>query len=293
MRTRIKFCGINKRFDFAHHNAVTAEQIEHIEQIVNDQIRLNIKVEAELMSKDAAMKRGALALFGEKYGEEVRVIGMGDFSTELCGGTHIDRTGDIGLFKIISEGGVAAGVRRIEAVTGKVALMQIQAKELCLNELQMLLKSSAAQIADKVKQLLQANKQLRKEIERLATAAEDDSALISKALEIEGIQVLATRVEHADAKIMRKLVDQMKMKLGNAAIVLGAEKDNKVILVSGVSKSCVDRISARLLINAIASQVDGKGGGRDDMAEAGGKNPAALDKALASVPEWVRKHLAA
>ena len=281
------------RFDFAHHTAATAEQIERIEQIVNNQIRLNIKVEAELMSKDEAMKRGAIALFGEKYGKEVRVIGMGDFSTELCGGTHIDRTGDIGLFKIVSEGGVAAGVRRIEAVTGKAALARVQTNELHLNELQILLKASTAEIADKVKQLLQANKQMKKEIEKLATAGEGDSTLASKALEIEGIQVLATRVEHADANIMRKLVDQMKMKLGNAAIVLGAEKDNKAILVAGVSKSCVDRISARQLINAIASQVDGKGGGRDDMAEAGGKNPAALDQALASVPEWVRKHLAA
>ncbi len=281
------------RFDFSHHAPVTDDEIKRIEQIVNEQIRLNIKTEAEVMPKDDAMKRGALALFGEKYGEAVRVIGMGDFSTELCGGTHIDRTGDIGLFKITSEGGVAAGVRRIEAVTGKAAIAQMQADELCLEELQTLLKTSATEITDKVKQLLEKNKQLKKEIEKLATTSDGDGALISKAQEIEGIQVLAARVEHADAKIMRKLVDQMKMKLGDAAVILGAEKDDKAILIAGVSKSCVDRISAQRLINAIASQVDGKGGGRDDMAEAGGKNPAALDKALASVPEWVRKHLAA
>ena len=281
------------RFDFSHHSAVTDDEIKSIEQIVNEQIRANIKAKADVMPKDEAMGRGALALFGEKYGETVRVIGMGDFSTELCGGTHIDRTGDIGLFKIISEGGVAAGVRRIEAVTGKAAIAQIQADELCLEELQALLKTSATEITDKVKQLLQTNKRLRKEIEKLATTADGDAALISKVQEVAGIQVLAARVEHADTKIMRKLVDQMKMKLGNAAVILGAKKDDKAILIAGVSKSCVDRISAHRLINAVASQVDGKGGGRDDMAEAGGKNPAALDKALASVPEWVRKHLAA
>ena len=281
------------RFDFSHSVPMTDDEIKRIEQIINEQIRSNIKVEDEVMPKDEAMRRGALALFGEKYGETVRVIGMGDFSTELCGGTHIDRTGDIGLFKIISEGGVAAGVRRIEAVTGKAAIAQMQADELCLETLQSLLKTSATEITDKVKQLLQTNKQLKKEIEKLATTTDGDGALLSKAQEIEGIQVLASRVEHADAKIMRKLVDQMKMKLGDAAVILGAEKDDKAILIAGVSKSCVDRISAQRLINAIASQVDGKGGGRDDMAEAGGKNPAALDKALASVPEWVRKHLAA
>ena len=281
------------RFDFSHHSAVTDDEIKCIEQIVNEQIRSNIKAEVKVMPKDEAMRRGALALFGEKYGETVRVIGMGDFSTELCGGTHIDRTGDIGLFKIISEGGVAAGVRRIEAVTGKAAIAQMQADELCLEELQTLLKTSATEITDKVKQLLQTNKRLRKEIEKLATTADGDGALISKAQEIAGIQVLAARVEHADTKIMRKLVDQMKMKLGDAAVILGAKRDDKAILIAGVSKSCVDRISAHRLINAVASQVDGKGGGRDDMAEAGGKNPAALDKALASVPEWVRKHLAA
>ena len=280
------------RFDFAHHTAVTADQIKHIEQIVNDQIRSNIEINAEIMSKDVALQRGALALFGEKYADEVRVISMGDFSTELCGGTHIDRTGDIGLFKIISEGGVAAGVRRIEAVTGNAALAHVQLNGSCLSELQILLNTSAAEIPDKIKQLLQTNKQLKKEIEKIATATESDDALISKAMEIDGIHVLATRVEHADAKIMRKLVDQMKIKLGDAAIVLGAEKDDKAILVAGVSKNCTNRISARLLINAVASKVDGKGGGRDDMAEAGGKNPAALDQALALVPQWVREHLA-
>ena len=280
------------RFDFAHHTAVTADQIKHIEQIVNDQIRSNIEINTEIMLKDVALQRGALALFGEKYADEVRVISMGDFSTELCGGTHIDRTGDIGLFKVISEGGVAAGVRRIEAVTGNAALAHVQLNGSCLSELQILLNTSATELPDKIKQLLQTNKQLKKEIEKVATATESDDALISKASEIDGIHVLATRVEHADAKIMRKLVDQMKIKLGDAAIVLGAAKDDKVILVAGVSKNCTNRISARLLINAVASKVDGKGGGRDDMAEAGGKNPAALDQALALVPQWVREHLA-
>ena len=280
------------RFDFAHHTAVTAEQIKSIEQIVNDQIRSNIEINAEIMLKDVALQRGALALFGEKYADEVRVISMGDFSTELCGGTHIDRTGDIGLFKIISEGGVAAGVRRIEAVTGNAALAHVQLNGSCLSELQILLNTSATELPDKIKQLLQTNKQLKKEIEKIVTATESDAALISKASEIDGIHVLATRVEHADAKIMRKLVDQMKIKLGDAAIVLGAAKDDKVILVAGVSKNCTNRISARLLINAVASKVNGKGGGRDDMAEAGGKNPAALDQALALVPQWVREHLA-
>ena len=280
------------RFDFSHPTVLTADQINHIEQIVNAQICLNSKVKAEVMSKDAALQCGALALFGEKYGEQVRVLSIGNFSTELCGGTHVDRSGDIGFFKIISESGVAAGVRRIEAVTGPAALLRVQQNEQCLNQLQTLLKTSATEIIAKTEHLLQTNKQLKKEIERLATDTESDQALIAKALQIGDIQVLAARIDHADAKIMRKLIDRMKMKLGNAAIVLGTEKDNKAILVAGVSKSCVNRISAHQLINAVALQVDGKGGGRDDMAEAGGKNPAVLDQALASVPQWVRKHLA-
>ena len=281
------------RFDFAYHTTVTADKIKLIEQMVNEQIRLNIKVKAESMSKNTALQRGAIALFGEKYGDEVRVLSMGDFSTELCGGTHIDRTGDIGLFKILSEGGVAAGVRRIEAVTGKVALEHVQANESRLSALQALLNTSPTGITDKIERLLQTNKQLKKEIEKIATTTESDSTLMSKAMEIDGIHVLATRVEHTDAKIMRKLIDQMKMKLGDAAIVLGAAKDDKVILVAGVSKNCTNRISARLLVNAVASKVDGKGGGRDDMAEAGGRNPAGLDQALAFVPQWVREHLVA
>ncbi|MBC6413444.1 MAG: alanine--tRNA ligase [Chromatiales bacterium] len=281
------------RFDFAHHRAVSDEQIKQIEQIVNEQIRLNVAVEDEVMAKDAAMQRGAVALFGEKYGEQVRVLSMGDFSTELCGGTHVGRTGDIGLFKIVSEGGVAAGVRRIQAVTGAAALARVQADELCLNELQTHLKATPEEIVAKVKQLLHSNKQLKREIEQLATGSKGDDELLSRASEINGIQVLAARVKHADTKIMRKLIDQMKIKLGNAAIVLGAEKNNRAILVAGVSKSCADRISAERMINAVAALVDGKGGGRSDMAEAGGKNPAALDQALATVPQWVRDHLAA
>lgn len=279
------------RFDFSHNTAMSFEQIKQVEQVVNYQIRLNSGVEAKIMSKDRALKAGAVALFGEKYGDQVRVLNMGEFSTELCGGTHVSRTGDIGLFKITSESGVAAGVRRIEAVTGEVALTQIQEEETYVTEACRLLKTSQTELTGKIEQLLQTNKQLQKQLDQAATNVSSNSQLISQAIDIEGVQVLASEISHADTKAMRTIIDQLKNQLGSAAVVLAAVKNNKVMLVAGVSKNCIDRISASELVNTVAQQVGGQGGGRDDMAEAGGKNPAALQQALASVPDWVRTQL--
>ena len=279
------------RFDFSHHAALNDEQIQQLEQIVNQQIRLNSEVVAKVMPKDQALKQGAVALFGEKYGEQVRVLAMGDFSTELCGGTHVSRTGDIGLFKILSESGVAAGVRRIEAVTGEAALAQVQQEQAYMMEACQLLKTPEAKLAEKIEQLLQTNKQMQKELEQSTTRISNSGQLASQAVEIEGVHVLASTVSHANMKTMRTMIDQLKNQLGTAAVVLASVKNGKVMLVAGVSKNCMERISASKLVNTVALQVGGQGGGRDDLAEAGGKNPAALEQALAAVPDWVRTQL--
>jgi len=245
------------------------------------------------MAKEDAVKAGAMALFGEKYGDEVRVLKIGEFSTELCGGTHVQRAGDIGLFKIISETGVAAGVRRIEAVTGANALDWIASRDKALAIIAGLLKSAPDKAPEKLKQLLDLTRQLEKQLEKLqaqmASSAGND--LASQAVDVSGIKVLAVKLEQADPKSLRDLADQLKNKLGSAAIVLAVVEGDKVSLVAAVTKDKMDKIKAGDLVNLVAQQVGGKGGGRPDMAMAGGNNPAGLAAALAQVPEWVKARL--
>lgn len=280
------------RFDFSHFEAVTPEQMAEVEKVVNTEIRQNNAVEADTMSMDAAMEKGAMALFGEKYGDEVRVVQMG-FSTELCGGTHVERTGDIGVFKIISEGGVAAGVRRIEAVTGENALNTLMQTEQQLQQVANLVKSSVSNVDEKIEALLQKNRALEKELEQLKgkMASQAGSDMAANAIEIAGIKVLATKLEGVDPKSLRDTVDQLKNKLGKAIVVLGAASGEKVSLVAGVTKDETALVKAGELVNFVAQQVGGKGGGRPDMAMAGGNDIAALDGALASVEGWVKEKL--
>jgi len=281
------------RFDFSHFEPVTQEQIDEIERLVNAQIRANNAVEVSIMALDDAMAAGAMALFGEKYGEQVRVLRMGDFSTELCGGTHVRRTGDIGLMKIVSETGVAAGVRRIEAVTAQRALDWLSGAEARLIRIAGLLKGDRESVDDKVRQLLERSRRLEKELEQLKgkLASVSGSDLAAQAQDIEGLKVLAARLDGADPKSLRDTVDQLKNKLGSAAVVLSTVKDGKVSLVAGVTQDWTGRIKASDLVNVVAQRVGGKGGGRPDMAQAGGNQPENLDAALGSIPNWVRQAL--
>ncbi len=283
------------RFDFSHFEPVTPEQLKTIEDIVNEHIRLNHEVETNLMSQEEAVNSGAMALFGEKYGDTVRVLKMSAFSIELCGGTHVNRTGDIGVFKITNETGIAAGVRRIEAVTGKGALAWLDAHEQQLNTIARLVKGSTDDASEKVKQLVERSKQMEKELEllkgKLASSAGRD--LASQAQDIDGIKVLAAKLDGVDKKTLLSTMDQLKNKLGNAAVVLASVDGDKINLVAGVTKAETKRIKAGDLVKSVAEQVGGKGGGRPDMAQAGGNNPAALDGALAAVPEWVKSQLGA
>ncbi len=281
------------RFDFSHFDAVTPAQLAQIEALVNEQIRANLPVETRLMAQEDAIAAGAMALFGEKYGDTVRVLSMGDFSVELCGGTHVSRTGDIGLFKIVSEGGVAAGVRRIEAVAGEAALRYIGETEKSLQRLAALLKADTGIVEAKVQALLERARGLEKEVEQLKArlASSQGGDLAAQAVDIDGIKVLAAKLDGADAKSLRDTVDQLKNKLGHAAVVLAAVDGDKVSLVAGVTKDETRRLKAGDLVNSVARQVGGKGGGRPDLAMAGGKDPAGLDAALQAVPAWVRGHL--
>ena len=281
------------RFDFSHYEAVTGEQLAEIEALVNDEIRRNVAADTALMTYDDAIASGAMALFGEKYGDKVRVLRLGDFSVELCGGTHVDRTGDIGVFKITSEGGVAAGVRRIEAVTGRGALEWIDDNQRTLAGLAAQLRSQPSEVAARIEQLQKRAKELEKELaaakQSLATGqATDHSAQVR---EIGGIKVLATRMDGADAKTLRDAVDRLKDKLQDAVVVLGSVDDGKVRLAAGVTKNHTDRLRAGDLIKSVAAQVGGKGGGRPDFAQAGGTDPSKLDQALESVPGWVAEKL--
>ncbi len=280
------------RFDFSHFEPMTAEQVAEIERRVNAKILLNEDTRTRVMGMDAARKEGAMALFGEKYGTEVRVLNIGD-SIELCGGTHVRRTGDIGLFKIVSEGGVAAGVRRIEAVTGENALAYIRESESKLQAVADLVRASRDDAARKVEQLLARAKQLEKEIEQLRGKLASGGAtdIMSQVREVKGIKVLAARMDGADPKALREAMDRLKDKLAPAAIVLAAVADNKVTLIAGVTKDLVTRVHAGELVNQVAARVGGKGGGRPDMAQAGGNDPAGLDGALADVPGWVEQRL--
>lgn len=281
------------RFDFSHFQPISAEELAVIERKVNQQVRANNAAEVHTMGMQEALDFGAMALFGEKYGEHVRVLKMGDYSTELCGGTHVNRTGDIGLFKITSEGGVSAGVRRIEAVTGQGALDYVDAEEARLAEAAELLGGSAADVVEKIRALGQRQKQLERELEavKAKVAAGATADLSGQAVEVAGVKVLAARLEGFDAKALRDAMDRLKQQLGDAVIVLAGAQDGKAALVAGVNGSAMGKVKAGELLSHIASQIGGKGGGRPDLAQGGGEDGPALATALAAVVEWVSPRL--
>jgi alanyl-tRNA synthetase len=284
------------RFDFSHYQSVTPAELTEIERLVNVQIRANSAGEISILPFDQAVKAGAMALFGEKYEADVRVLKLGDFSMELCGGTHVQRTGDIGFFKIVSEAGIAAGVRRIEALTGEAAVRWAESNDDLIKDIAGLVRGNREDVREKIEQLLERARKQDKEIQQLKgrLASGQGGDLASGARDVNGVKVLATRVDGADARALRDAVDQLKNKLKSAVIVLGSvEGDTKVLLVAGVTPDQTDRIKAGDLVGSVAQQVGGRGGGRPDMAQAGGSNPAALDAALASVEPWVREKLGA
>lgn len=281
------------RFDFSHNEAMKPEEIRAVEDLVNTQIRRNLPIETNIMDLEAAKAKGAMALFGEKYDERVRVLSMGDFSTELCGGTHASRTGDIGLFRIISESGTAAGVRRIEAVTGEGAIATVHADSDRLSEVAHLLKGDSNNLADKVRSVLERTRQLEKELQQLKeqAAAQESANLSCKAIDVNGVKLLVSELSGVEPKMLRTMVDDLKNQLGSTIIVLATVVEGKVSLIAGVSKDVTDRVKAGELIGMVAQQVGGKGGGRPDMAQAGGTDAAALPAALASVKGWVSAKL--
>ena len=281
------------RFDFSHFEAVTHDQLNDIERMVNAEIRRNTDVETEVTSMDAAKEKGAMALFGEKYGDEVRVLAMGEgFSVELCGGTHVRRTGDIGLIKILSESGIASGVRRIEAVTGELAETQIRQSETTLAALSNLLKTDQGLI-EKAQQLVDKNRTLQRELDQLKVRVANSSGsdLADNAEEINGVKLLAVKLDGMDPKNLRTMVDQQKDKLGSGVVLLGTVSEQKVALVCGVTKDLTDRIQAGKLLAEVAEKVGGKGGGRPDMAQGGGNQPENLVSALESASDWLRTEL--
>lgn len=281
------------RFDFSHNEAMKPSDIRQVEDLVNAQIRRNLPIETNIMDLDAAKAKGAMALFGEKYDERVRVLSMGDFSTELCGGTHASRTGDIGLFRIISESGTAAGIRRIEAVTGEGAMANVHAQSDRLNDIAHLLKGDSQNLGDKVRAVLERTRQLEKELQQLKdqAAAQESANLSSKAVDLNGVKLLVSELAGIEPKMLRTMVDDLKNQLGSTVIVLATVVEGKVSLIAGVSKDVTDRVKAGELIGMVAQQVGGKGGGRPDMAQAGGTDAAALPAALASVQGWVSAKL--
>jgi alanyl-tRNA synthetase len=281
------------RFDFSHGEPLSAAQIARVEDLVNREIRHNVPVESRRMKYDEAIKAGAMALFGEKYGDEVRVIGMGEFSTELCGGTHVRRSGDIGFFKIVAEGGVAAGIRRVEAVTGEGALAWARQQEALLGDVAGVLKAPPQEIAARLAQVVDNVRTLEKELARLksklAGAQGDD--LAGQALEVKGVKVLAARLEGADGKALRETIDKLRDKLGSAVLLLGAVEGEKVALVAGVTADLTAKVKAGELVAFAAAQVGGKGGGRADMAQGGGTQPDKLDAALSAAADWIAVRL--
>ena len=283
------------RFDFSHFQPLTARELRQIEDLVNDEIRMNLETRAELMSIEDARETGAMMLFGEKYGDTVRVLTIGSDSVELCGGTHVERAGDIGLFKIVMETGVAAGVRRIEAVTGEAALARFYQDEAKLDQLAQLVKAGRDDLVQKVEHLQQNQRKLEKELEQLKAkmASQAGGDLAAQAVEVHGLKVLAASLDGADIKTLRDTVDQLKNKLGQAAIVLATTQGDKVSIIAGVTKQETSKIRAGDLVNAVAQQCGGKGGGRPDMAQAGGNQPDKLPAALQSVAEWVENQLSA
>jgi alanyl-tRNA synthetase len=277
------------RFDFSHLKATTPDELARVEGLVNDEIRRNAAAEIHNMGYDEAIEFGAMALFGEKYGSEVRVLRMGDFSTELCGGTHVSRTGDIGLFKIVGESGVAAGVRRIEAFTGAGALAYVADEERRLAEISTLLSSSGNDAVDKLRQLFDKQKKLERELDALkARAAGSASAdLAASAADVDGIKVVAARLEGLDAKALRDSVDRLKQQLGDCAVLLAGAVDGRVSLVAGVGGAAMGRIKAGDLVAHVAAAIGGKGGGRPDMAQGGGLDAPGLPALLAGIPDWI------
>jgi len=282
------------RFDFSHLDPVSAAELAEIEHFINAEIRRNSATQVRHMQMEEAVAEGAMALFGEKYGEQVRVLRLGPHSLELCGGTHVERTGDIGLCKIVAETGVAAGTRRIEAVTGARALDWVQQQQERHERVAAAVGGSIDDVEQRARQIAERTRRLEKELEqakaRLAASAGGD--LAEQAIDVDGLKVLASRLDGADAKTLRETVDRLKNKLGQAAVVIGTVNNGKVQLAAGVTKSATDRIDAGELVNVVAAQVGGRGGGRPDMAQAGGDRPDHLDDALAQVPEWVRRTLA-
>jgi alanyl-tRNA synthetase len=281
------------RFDFAHFQALTSTQLKSVEKLVNDEIRLNHGLNTKIMKIDEAKAAGAMALFGEKYSEDVRVVSMGDFSLELCGGTHVNRTGDIGLFKIVSESGIAAGVRRIEAVTGAKALDVVQTQGQQISQIASLLKTDPQGLHARIMYVLEQSKIVEKELEKLKSklASNTTTDVLSEVNEIKGIKVLSTVLQGIEAKALRSMVDDFKNQLGSAVIVLGIAEKNKVSLIVGVTNDLVSKVKAGELVNYVAQQVGGKGGGRPDMAQAGGSEPQNLNSAIASVQAWLEEKL--
>jgi alanyl-tRNA synthetase len=277
------------RFDFSHFEAVSAEQLKEIETLVNEQVRLNHDADTRELPYDQAIAAGALAFFGDKYGDKVRVLKLGDFSTELCGGTHVGRSGDIGLFKIVSESGIAAGVRRIEAVTGQGALDVVNANEAVLREVAGLVKGTRDDVSSKVAQLVERTRSLERELQTLRQklASGGGRDILKEAQVVNGINVLAARLDGADAKALRDTADQLKNKLGSAVVVLGAVEGEKVFLVASVTQDLAGRLKAGDIIKPVAELCGGRGGGRADFAQAGGTQPDKVDAALALVPGLV------
>jgi len=274
------------RFDFSHFEPVTPKQLEEIEALVNEQVRMNYDADIRVLPYEEAIAAGALAFFGDKYGDKVRVLKLGDFSTELCGGTHVGRSGDIGLFKIVSESGVAAGVRRIEAVTGQGAIDLVNANEAVLREVAGLVRANKDDVPARVAQLLERTRSLERELDRLRRqlASGGGRDLLKEAQVVNGIKVLAARLDGADAKALRDTADQLKSKLGSGVVVLGAVEGDKVFLVASVTQDLAGRLKAGEIIKPVAELVGGRGGGRPDFAQAGGTKPDQVDAALALVP---------
>ncbi len=275
------------RFDFTHFAPIDAKDLERIEGMVNEKIRQNLTVETRIMDLEEALQIGAMALFGEKYGQKVRVVRVSDFSIELCGGTHTSRTGDIGIFKILSEAGVAAGVRRIEALTGEGAYRYLLEKERQLEEIANALKSPVSEVVSRVEKLLQRQKELEREIESLQAkwAHQEISTLLAQAREVKGIRVLSVRLDGKDPKRLREYIDQLKVKIGSGLILLGSANEGKVSLLMGITDDLTSRFKANELIKKVARHVGGTGGGRPDFAQAGGNEPQKLDEALRSIDD--------
>ena len=281
------------RFDFTHFSALSTEELRDIEAEVNQQIRINAQVESQEMSADAAREAGAMALFGEKYGDVVRVVNIGDYSMELCGGIHVSAGGDIGLFRILSEGGIAAGVRRIEAVTGAAALVQVQQQQQTLQRLADLVKSDPQKLELRLQKLLEQQKETEKELEQLQAKSNADSSgkLIDQVQLVEGVKLLAVKIPGTDGKGLREFSDQLRDKLGSGVLVLVAAADNKVSLLVAVTKDLTARVKAGDLIKPLAEIVGGRGGGRPELAQAGGSDTDKIEELLQAAPEQLKKIL--